>query len=48
MSDSALGRRLVREYLRELELALTSLPDGRAGELKEQLTAHLAEVLRRC
>jgi hypothetical protein len=46
MNDSALEHRLVRDYLRELDLALTRLPDEPAGELKEQLTAHLEEVIR--
>jgi HAAS domain-containing protein len=45
MNDSALEHRLVRDYLRELDLALTRLPEEQASELKEQLTAHLEEVI---
>jgi hypothetical protein len=45
MSDTALGHRLVRGYLRELDMALRDLPAAQARELREQITAHLEEAL---
>lgn len=46
MSGTALDRRLVRDYLRELDAAMRGLPAAQARELKEQITAHLDDALR--
>jgi len=45
MSDAALDHRLVQDYLCELDAALRCLPAEQAGELKEQISAHLEEAL---
>ena len=45
MSGTALDRRLVRDYLRELDAALRGLPAAAARELREQITAHLEDAL---
>ena len=45
MSDTALDHPLVRAYLRELDEALGSLPAERGAELRDQIAAHLEEVL---
>lgn len=41
-----LDHRLVRDYLRELDAAMATLPAARARELKAQITAHLDEALQ--
>jgi hypothetical protein len=46
MPGTALDHPLVRQYLRDLDAALKVLPTESARELREQLTAHLDEVLR--
>jgi hypothetical protein len=46
MNGTALGHRLVRDYLRELDKAMRGLPDTQARELKEQITAHLDDALQ--
>ncbi len=46
MNDTGLEHPLVREYLRDLDAALASLPASRADELRDQITAHLDDVLR--
>jgi hypothetical protein len=45
MSGTALDHPLVRDYLHELDLALSALPAGPAGELREQITAHLDDAI---
>jgi hypothetical protein len=45
MSGTALEHPLVRDYLRELDRALAVLPPAQAGELREQITAHLDDAL---
>jgi hypothetical protein len=45
MSDTVLEHFLIREYLRELSEACLTLPAAQARELREQITAHLAEAL---
>lgn len=45
MPGTALDHPLVRQYLRDLDAALKMLPTHSARELREQLTAHLDEVL---
>src|SRR5215469_6960219 len=45
MTGTGLDHRLVRDYLRELEAAMATLPAARARELHQQITAHLDEVL---
>jgi hypothetical protein len=45
MPGTALDHPLVRSYLRELDAALAVLPARRAGELREQITAHLWDEL---
>jgi hypothetical protein len=45
MNGAVLKNPLVRGYLRELNAACATLPAGRARELREQITAHLAEAL---
>jgi hypothetical protein len=45
MSGSGLDHRLVRDYLADLDMALTRLPDAQASELREQITAHLDDAL---
>jgi hypothetical protein len=45
MPGTALDHPLVRDYLRELDAALAALPAQRAGELREQITTHLWDVL---
>jgi hypothetical protein len=45
MPGTALDLPLVRDYLRELDAALAVLPARRAGELREQITTHLWDVL---
>ena len=46
MPGTALDHPLVQQYMRELDAALKALPVQSARELREQLTAHLDEVLR--
>ena len=46
MSGTALDHRLVRDYLRELDAAMRGVPAAQAGELREQITAHLEDALR--
>ncbi len=45
MPGTALDHPLVRSYLRELDAALAVLPARQAGELREQITAHLWDEL---
>ena len=45
MSGPALEHPLIRGYLRELDTALAGSPVGQARELREQITAHLEDVL---
>src|SRR5258708_23939477 len=45
MNGTGLDHRLVRDYLRELDAALATLPAARARELRQQITAHLDEAL---
>lgn len=45
MSDTILAHPLVREYLRELNIACAYLPLGQVRELREQIAAHLDEAL---
>jgi hypothetical protein len=45
MSGTALDNPLVREYLRMLETAFARLPAWQASELREQITAHIADAL---
>jgi hypothetical protein len=45
MSDAALDHRLIREYLRQLDSALYTLPSVAARELREQIIAHLDDAL---
>jgi hypothetical protein len=47
MSGTALDNPLVREYLRDLDAALARLPAAQASELREQITAHIADALPR-
>ena len=46
MPGTALDHPLVRQYLRDLDVALKVLPTHSARELRDQLIAHLDEVLR--
>jgi hypothetical protein len=45
MTGTIIDHRLVRDYLRELDVALRVLPATQARELREQITGHLDEVL---
>jgi hypothetical protein len=45
MSGTALDHPLIRDYLRELNAALSGAPPGQARELREQITAHLEDAL---
>src|SRR5258708_38494357 len=45
MNGTGLDHRLVRDYLRELDAALATLPAARARELRQQITARLDEAL---
>jgi hypothetical protein len=45
MSGTALGHRLVRDYLTQLDVALGGLPLAKARELRNQIAAHLEEAL---
>lgn len=45
MSGTALDHPLVRDYLSELDAAMRGLPAAQARELREQITAHLADAL---
>ena len=45
MSGTALDNPLVREYLREMEAAFARLPPRQAGDLREQITAHITDAL---
>lgn len=45
MNGTVLDNPLVREYLRGLKAATATLPAGQARELREQIVAHLEEVL---
>src|SRR6185437_9401915 len=45
MSGTALDHWLVRGYLSELDAALGGLPAAQARELREQISAHLADAL---
>jgi uncharacterized membrane protein len=47
MTGTGLDHRLVRDYLRELDAALATLPAAPARELRQQITAHLDEALPR-
>jgi hypothetical protein len=46
MRNAGLDHLLVRDYLRQLDAALVTLPTAHARELKLQITAHLDEALR--
>jgi hypothetical protein len=46
MTGTGLDHRLVRDYLRELDAAMATLPAVRARELRAQITAHLEEALQ--
>lgn len=45
--SAALDHRLIRDYLSKLDAALAGLPAGQAQELREQITAHLEDLLPR-
>ena len=45
MSAAVVEHPLVRDYLRRLAAACAALPAGQAGELREQIIAHLDEAL---
>jgi len=45
-TGTGLDHRLVRDYLRELDAAMATLPAARARELRQQITAHLDELLQ--
>jgi hypothetical protein len=45
MSGTVLDHRLVRDYLGELDAAMSGWPAAPADELREQVTAHLDDVL---
>ena len=45
MRRTALDHELVRGYIGQLDGALRGMPAGQARELKEQITAHLADTL---
>ena len=45
MSGTALDHPLIRGYLRELDAAFAGSPAAQARELREQITAHLEDVL---
>lgn len=45
MSGTALGHRLVRDYLIRLDLALSGLPSKKARELRSQIAGHLEEAM---
>ena len=45
MSRAALDNRLVRDYLRQMEAAFARLPARHAGDLREQITAHITDAL---
>ena len=45
MSGTALGHRLVRDYLTRLDLALSGLPSAKARELTSQIAGHLEEAM---
>jgi hypothetical protein len=45
MSGTALDHPLVRDYLRQLDVALNALPARPGRELREQITAHLDDAL---
>jgi hypothetical protein len=45
MSGTALGHRLVRDYLTRLDLALSGLPSAKARELRSQIAGHLEEAM---
>jgi hypothetical protein len=47
MSGTALKHRLVRDYLTQLDVALSSLPLAKARELRSQIAGHLEEALPR-
>ncbi len=46
MKSAGLDHRLIRDYLRELDAAMATLPTPQARELRQQITAHLDEVLQ--
>jgi HAAS len=46
MSGTALDQPAVRDYLRELDTALATLPAEQGRELREQIIAHLGDALR--
>jgi len=46
MTGTVLDHPAVRDYLRALDDALVGLPAGQAGELREQIRAHLEDALR--
>jgi uncharacterized membrane protein len=45
MTHTALDNPQVRDYLTALDAALVALPDEQAGELREQISAHLEDWL---
>lgn len=45
MSGTALDHRLVRGYLADLDAAMRGLPAAQARDLREQISAHLEDVL---
>ena len=45
MTGTIIDHPLVRDYLRELDVALRVLPAAQARELREQITGHLDEAL---
>ena len=45
MSRTSLDHELVRGYMSQLDAALRRLPAAQAGELREQITAHLDDAL---
>jgi len=46
MKGTRLDHRLVQDYLRELDVAMATLPAAQARELRQQITAHLDEALQ--
>jgi hypothetical protein len=45
MSGTALEHRLIRDYLTQLDIALSGLPSAKARELRKQIAGHLEEAL---
>jgi uncharacterized membrane protein len=44
--SAALDHPLVRDYMRRLNAALAGLPAGQADELRDQIAAHLDDLLK--